>query len=91
MPVKNRKWFIPLMLLPLLWVEVSEAFCFSFGTGNNRRADHYNGPFPAPFPPGGYPVYPYSPAVHGWYGPPGFGLPFVSGDYRRGYAPVEQK
>ncbi len=91
MRVKNKKWFIPLILLPLLWMEVSEAFCFSFGTGNNRRAGYYNSPFPAPgFPPGGYPVYPYSPAVYGWYGAPGFGLPFVPGDYRGFYAPVEQ-
>jgi hypothetical protein len=94
MHANHSKWFIPLILLPLLWMEVSQAFsfCFSSGGGSNNRTNYYNNSFPPPaLYPGGYPVYPFSPAGYGWNGGPVYGLPFPPADYSRGYAPVKQE
>jgi hypothetical protein len=92
--VKNVKLSLALaMLLSLLWVETSQAFsfCFSFGSGNNRRADYYHRPYYMPvLPPGGYPVYRYGPAMHGWYGTPLMPQPWVPPAYGTGQSPAKQ-
>lgn len=80
------------LLLSLFWVEASQAFsfCFSFGSANNSRAGYYNRPYHMPpFPPVGYPVYPYSPVMHGWYGVPLIGQPWVPAGKRPGPAPLQ--
>ena len=94
--MRHCKSLVPLIRTMLLWAEMAEAFCFSFGSGNNRRADYYHNPFPAPgFPARGYPAYPAYPAtppVQGWYGgPPVFGFPRVPANYPGGYVPLKQQ
>jgi len=92
MSTRHGNWLVPLIIPALLWMELAQAFCFSFGTGSHRRAGNYHGTFPAPgYPVPGYPAYPFTPPVPGWYGPPVFGFPPVPANYPGFYAPLKQE